>query len=49
MREPATIRDILAGRRHSNARSQSALPKGPRAQIVGFQGPNTINIIVLGL
>ena len=24
------------------------VPKGPRTQIIGFQGPNTINIIVFG-
>ena len=23
-------------------------PKGPRTQIIGFQGPNTINVIVFG-
>ena len=29
-------------------RLQEKGPKGPRTQIIGFKGPNTINVMVLG-
>ena len=28
--------------------SEASCPKGPRTQVIGFQGPNAIGIIVFG-
>ena len=46
------LRQLLSGS-HVGGPRQLSLPdgpnpKGPRTQIIGFQGPNTINIIIFG-
>ena len=43
-----TVYDLGPIRKHPETVEKNSNPKGPRTQTIGFQGPNTIALVVFG-